>query len=403
MFRRISVLTFLVFLCLCCNERLVAQSYDVVSMGTIVDHFAPEASDISNTGVVVGTIRLNNSNERHAFIYDEVGGMRLLPGTGDSYANGISDDGLHIIGRIQGNNSLPAGRWDWNGTDYQRTDLGTAQRTTAGIAINNSMQAVGNSFFSNVRGFAHDGTSYVSTTLGTSANDINEFGMIVGRIGTVAFMTTMNDLSPQSIGTLGGSSSEALGVNDLSQIVGNASTSGNETHAFLYSGGTMIDLGTLGGDLSSANEINVHSQIVGFSRIDLNTSDTRAFIWQNGTMTDLNTLIDPGSGWVLERATSINDLGQIVGVGTFNGMQNQVFLLNAIPEPEPWIFIGILVLGYIVCRRVKPSTSFQVACSLANDRRFSVASHAHNQTQFGQLIEGANRESHRLTEFHFAT
>ena len=363
MFRRISVFTLLVFLSLCCNERLVAQSYDVVSMGTIVDHFAPEASDISNTGVVVGTIRLNNSNERHAFIYDQAGGMRLLPGTGDSYANGISDDGLHIIGRIQGNNSLPAGRWDWNGTDYQRTDLGTAQRTTSGIAINNSMQAVGNSFFSSVRGFAHDGSSYVSTTLGTSANDINEFGMIVGRMGSFAFVTNMNDLSPQSIGTLGGSNSEALGVNDLGQVVGNASTAGNESHAFLYDGGTMIDLGTLGGEISTATEINIHSQIVGLSRIDLNTSDTRAFIWQNGTMTDLNTLIDPSSGWILETATSINDNGQIIGTGTFNGMPNQVYLLNAIPEPTPWILLGSLLFGYLICRRIRPNTSLDLACT----------------------------------------
>ena len=36
-------------------------------------------------------------------------------------------------------------------------------------------------------------------------------------------------------------------------------------------------------------------------------------------MSDLNTLLPPNSGWVLQSAEFINDAGQIVGFGTFNG------------------------------------------------------------------------------------
>ena len=49
------------------------------------------------------------------------------------------------------------------------------------------------------------------------------------------------------LGTLGGGTSAAYGINAAGQVVGESATSGPGTHAFLYSGGTMTDLGTLGG------------------------------------------------------------------------------------------------------------------------------------------------------------
>jgi probable HAF family extracellular repeat protein len=46
------------------------------------------------------------------------------------------------------------------------------------------------------------------------------------------------------LGTLGGASSNATGINDSSQVVGWANPAGSTArHAFLYSGGVMSDLG----------------------------------------------------------------------------------------------------------------------------------------------------------------
>ena len=51
---------------------------------------------------------------------------------------------------------------------------------------------------------------------------------------------------------------------------------------------------------------------------------------------NLNDLIGEDSDWVLDIAYDINNLGQIVGKGTFNG-ESRAYLLNPVsaPVPEP--------------------------------------------------------------------
>jgi hypothetical protein len=45
-------------------------------------------------------------------------------------------------------------------------------------------------------------------------------------------------------------------------------------------------------------------------------------MWQDGVGYELNKLMDDASaGWRLLSATAINNLGQIVGQGTFNGVK----------------------------------------------------------------------------------
>ena len=56
---------------------------------------------------------------------------------------------------------------------------------------------------------------------------------------------------------------EGIVSTDSGQVAGQADTPGGQHHAFLYSGGKMIDLGTLGGGNSSADDINDSGQVVG--------------------------------------------------------------------------------------------------------------------------------------------
>lgn len=70
--------------------------------------------------------------------------------------------------------------------------------------------------------------------------------------------------------------------------------------------------------------VNASHEVVGSEMV---SGVEHAAVWQSGKVTDLNTLLPPGSGWVLTRASAINDGGDIAGVGSHEG-KTQAFLLK---------------------------------------------------------------------------
>ena len=139
----------------------------------------------------------------------------------------------------------------------------------------------------------------------------------------------------EDLGTLGGDTSRAHGIDERGQVVGQAQTATGEAHAFLWLpryrglGGNMRDLGTLpGGDRSAANAIAPDGRIVGSATDASGTS--RAVLWTpDGQLFDLNDRLPTGSGWRLETARAINARGEIVGQGIFHG-RHRAFLLRPI-------------------------------------------------------------------------
>lgn len=116
----------------------------------------------------------------------------------------------------------------------------------------------------------------------------------------------------QGLGTLGGATSSARGLNDHGQIVGSSQIgAGPDAHAFLYSGGAMQDLGTLGGFNSVATGINNRGQIVGNSQfIRIAETSSHGFIYSNGVMRDVG-LLDRVKGF--SAANAINEEGVVAG------------------------------------------------------------------------------------------
>lgn len=83
-----------------------------------------------------------------------------------------------------------------------------------------------------------------------------------------SYLIDLNSKTAMGIGTLGGASTYASGINDAGQVVGYSYVAGGALHAFITGpdGMSMRDLGTLGGNGNSyANGITGAGQVVGDS------------------------------------------------------------------------------------------------------------------------------------------
>jgi len=158
---------------------------------------------------------------------------------------------------------------------------------------------------------------------------INDSGQIAGNshvsLGVGDGFLYSNGVT-KDLGGLSIFGSAAEGMNASGQVVGTSFVSSFSAHAFLYSNGLMSDLGmllppeTLGGS-SVAYSINSSGQVVGYSpaRVGLLTPD-HAFLYSGGQMIDLNSQLPINSSWSqLTDAVSINGSGEIVGNGIDNG------------------------------------------------------------------------------------
>lgn len=172
------------------------------------------------------------------------------------------------------------------------------------------------------------GQSYTATSLGSLgggtsfATGINDSGAVTGystRADTATHAFRWSAGVMTDLGTLGGADSHADGINNQGVVVGTSIFAGGvlPTYAFIYSNVSMADLGTLGGNDSEAYAINSSNVCVGFSLLSDNVT-FHAFMYANATLTDLGTLGGPAS-----KAFGINSAGVIVGRADFGSGSTQ--------------------------------------------------------------------------------
>ena len=175
-----------------------------------------------------------------------------------------------------------------------------------------------------LEGEIHELPPFTGDAVGV-AFSINDRGQVVGGSGPICATPSSFALSAHAMLWQNGSATElgsfggvmnnfAWAINNLGQVVGFSDLSGDTTtHAFLWTEENGIqDLGTLAGDFESqAYGINDRRQIVGQSCDQ--SGNCRGFLWQNGLMTDLNTLTAPDSLYVVQ-ASGINAAGEIAGI-----------------------------------------------------------------------------------------
>ncbi len=207
-------------------------------------------------------------------------------------------------------------------SQYTITDLGTLPTFDSSEAggTNASGQVAGWSTSAGIdHGFvwASDSGMLDLGTLGFSSSaaiGINDLGQAAGEVynnsqGPFHAFFWTSDAGLTDIHVPGSfSSSEAMGINAAGQIVGRLSNP-DLAHAFLWtSGAGMSDLGPMPGLTDSfATGINDAGQVVGTSS---DAANGRAFLWTGDAgFTDLGTL--PGFRYAL--ASAINASGQVVG------------------------------------------------------------------------------------------
>jgi len=273
------------------------------------------AVSINDHGQIVGDSYVSGDTSYRGFIVDG-GSLSALPGPDFLRASAINNAGT-VAGEMSV--AVPDGSqihaFTYSGGSY--TDLGTLPigDGSRALGINNAGDVVGaaNNSIHDLPNVPEDPFLYHNgrmidlgvldaNGIWTGANAINDHGQIVGYAGVAYTDANGGDIYPQT--------------------------------AFLYENGVMKSLGGLAPHGSStALDINNLGLIVGSAY--LSDLSSHGFLYRNGKMIDLNTLIDPATGWIIEDAVAINDLGQIAATACRNGVCQAVRLDEISPVPEP--------------------------------------------------------------------
>jgi probable HAF family extracellular repeat protein len=352
---RLNLLLIVVALLLAGLSPAQTVSYKVTPIGSPFNPPGPiSANDINRWGAIAAADR-QNGRPRMGFVWRHGIGTPVPTFGGTcSSANGLSDSG-HVVGSacLVGDSTFHAFLY----RNRHLIDMHTFGDVNSSAGhVNRNDQVVGgfvqngsvHSFFWEKKKAVDLGFLGGSETFGFGLNDS---GVVTGQ------SDISNDIDPvfgiprfhaftwlggvmTDLGSIfGGNFSYASGINASGQIVGSADLVDDfGAHAYLWDNGAVTDLSPFGNDITSwGNDINGHGDVVGSwgftdtdpadgPPLDVIVCPCYAVLWQNGQPIFLNSVVDPQ--WNLSLGLWINDRGEIVARGQFNGGALQTVLLK---------------------------------------------------------------------------
>jgi probable HAF family extracellular repeat protein len=351
-------------------QAAVPASYVLSELAPLPGGTQASVAGIDNLGQIVGNSDYGLGGAVHATLWANgvATDLGTLGGVGSS-ATAISNSGqvlgwAYTAGPNGGDGDIHQVSWDAMSPRTPPTDLGPEGFGFVNVkALNSAGQMVGTQSTDTAQNVVliSQGISTVLGTLGgpsATALGINDHGDVVGAsqraAGGQMQATLWRGQTAIDLGATGANGSRAMAINDAGQIIGSVVDELWHMSAVTWVNGQLTLQGDLAGTgFARANGINNAGLIVGMSQ----TKDfvSRAVMWDGTQAVDLNGLLDDAAraaGWDLVDAVGVNDGGTIVGLGLQNNVPMS-FVLTPVPEASRYAMTvtGLLLLGGLLWRR----------------------------------------------------
>ncbi|SLM29518.1 exported hypothetical protein [Desulfamplus magnetovallimortis] len=353
-----------------------AQTYELQFIQPDTGYESTRAYGINNSGKVVGRMD-DSSGKIQAFVWDGTT-LNRLPPISDATKSStwhINDEGLVSGYSTDADNNKHAIIWDSEtGSLVDIHDGNVTGDSSSAYGMDDSGRVVGMAdipetslgyvfhafLYDTVSGFQDLGTLNNSGAYGNGysiAYSINNYGDVVGiahdsswNYRPFIYSSTDGMVALEINTSLSSGEWYATVINDSCLIGGHVISATNKSLPYIWSGSTAVPapvIMTAAFPYGEIYGINSDGSMVGAMwDSDADEPLYHAFILEaDGSLSDLNDMIPAGSGAVLEFARYINEIGQIVGYGTENGIKRG-FVLT--PSGTPPLMPGDANLDNIV-------------------------------------------------------
>jgi probable HAF family extracellular repeat protein len=314
-----------VFATMFCGLAFSQKSFTVVP---IPGSTANSVIAINNSGQVV--VNTGTDNSYQVSVWNRITGATQigLTGTnsGGTAINNVGDvvgagDPSHS-GNLQAFNWSPTQGVQWLGTlGGELSAAGGINASGAVVGLSYTATNLQHAFLWTQAAGMQDMTPTLTNVGGATATAINASSEAAGYYFPDGTRTTMGFTWTQAGGlqTFGPAGTLAFAINDAGTVVGQAPAANSNKHAFSFTAaGGLKDLGTLGGSSSSALSINNNNWIVGNSLTSTGTGFLHGFLWTpTAGMQDFTTLANFSANEATYSA-QVNDFG-VVAVSTNKG------------------------------------------------------------------------------------